>query len=195
MKIRNLLAAGFWGLIQLTVWAQQVGPPPPRHAGSAPPLAATMQFLQKELNQVGKLDFVVQVRDKEEGKATVKYSEEVSHVLADPASCTIKYHYKRSMRGDLIDDEDLSVSLKDVLGISMMTGQQHDNVVFEREKAYPSEERVRFEQFEPTLFMVVMRKAGDNEEGFSFADGKKANRVFKAMAQAVSLCGGKSGPF
>jgi hypothetical protein len=156
-------------------------------------LAETMQSIQKELNAVGKLDFVVYVHDLEEGDNTVKYSFELSGVLADPSSCTIKFHYKMWMRGEMIDDEDQAVGLKEVLGLSMLPSLQHDKLVFEREKGSPDEPQIRVQRFEPGLFMVAMRTAGDDEEAFSFVDEKAANRVATAMSRAVKLCGGKNG--
>ena len=194
MKIRNLLAAGFSGLMTFTLCAQQAAPAPHKTAGSLPTLAETMQLIQDQLNKIGKLSFVVHIQDQVEGNATVPYSTEVSNVVADAASCTIRYHWKRSMHGDVVNDEDVSLSLHDVLGLAAMSDQEHQKMLFERERSSPDEKQTNFTTFEPPLFMVVMREAGDNETGFSFADQKAANSVARAMARVVDLCGGKSGP-
>ena len=74
-----------------------------------------MQLIQKELNAVGKLSFVVHVFDKEEGNGTSRYIEELSKVVADPANCTIRYHAWVSMHGEVVHDEDDTLSLHDVL--------------------------------------------------------------------------------
>jgi hypothetical protein len=188
--MRNLLAACLFCGIAFTLSAQQPVAPLPRPADNGPSLAATMQFIQKGLNAVGKLSFVVHVFDKEEGNGTSKYIGECSKVVADPASCTIRYHSWVSAHGEVVNDEDVSFSLRDVLGLSMLTNDEHEKLIFEREKAYPDEEQTLHMKFDPQVYLVIMRTAGDNEEGFSFADKKTAERVAKAMVHAVELCGG-----
>ena len=194
MKIRNCAVAGFLGLMTFTLSAQQTAPAP-HAAGSTASLAETMQAIQNELNKVGKLNFTIHIQDKEEGNATVQYSTEIGNVVADAASCTIRYHRKRSMRGEVVNDEDVSISLRDVLGLSMMTVEQHEKAVFEREKASADEQQTAHMQFDPPMFMVVARKAGDNEEGFAFIDEKMAGRVAKALGRGVELCGGDNVPY
>jgi hypothetical protein len=194
MKIRNWAAAGFLSLTAFGLSAQQAAQAS-RATGSAPSLAETMQTIQSELNQVGRLNFVIHIEDREEGNATVQYSTEVSNAVADPASCTIRYHWKRSMRGEVVNDEDVSISLGDILGLSMMTVEQHEKAVFERERASPDEQKKGHMEFDPPMFMVVARKAGGNEEGFAFIDEKMAGRVAKALGRGVELCGGKNIPY
>jgi hypothetical protein len=40
------------------------------------------------------------------------------------------------------------------------------------------------------MFLVVERRAGNQANGFYFADEEMANRVAKALVHAVELCGG-----
>lgn len=176
-------------------FAQQPVAPPPKPAAGGPTLAATMQFIQKELNAVGKLSFVVHFYDQEEGNGISKYIEERSKVVADPATCAIRYHWWRSMHGDVVNDEDVSLSLHDVLGISMLTNDEHEKLIFEREMPSPDEKQTIHVEFDPQVYLVIMRKADDNEEGFSFVDKTQAARVAQAMGHAVELCGGKNVPF
>ena len=208
MKVRAILSALmllplFWaialpaqtqGAKPTTPSHQQAVPPPPK-AAAGPTLAETMQLIQKELNAVGKLSFVVHVFDKEEGNGTSRYIEELSKVVADPASCTIRYHAWVSMHGEVVHDEDDTLSLHDVLGLSMLTNDQHEKLIFEREKATPDEKQTYYTKFVPQIYVVVIRTAGNNEEGFSFASKKTAERVNIAMALAVELCGGKKDKF
>jgi hypothetical protein len=178
--------------ITSAVWAQQIVPPPPSQ--NAQTLAAGMQIIQKELNSVGKLTFVVAVSNADE-KGTSQISEQVSKVIADPATCTIRYHWWESISGNVVDDEDMSVSLRDVLGVSTMSAEQSWKKEAEKEGATPDELKVYYEKFDPPMFIVAMRMAGDNGEGFTFTDEKQASRVGQAVAQAVLLCGGKNQPF
>jgi hypothetical protein len=176
-------------------FAQQPAAPPPKPAAYGPSLAATMQLIQKELNAVGRLSFVVHIYDQEEGNGISKYIEERSNVVADPATCTIRYHWWKSVHGDVVNDEDVSFSLRDVLGISMLTNDEHEKLIFEREKASPDEKQTLHMKFDPQVYLVIVRKAEDNEEGFTFVNKNQANRVAKAMGHAVELCGGKNVPF
>jgi hypothetical protein len=176
-------------------FAQQPAAPSHKPVAKAPPLTVTMQLIQKELNAVGKLSFVVHIYDQEEGNGISKYIEERSNVVADPATCTIRFHWSKSVHGDVVDDEDVSFSLRDVLAISMMNIEQVEKKQYEEEKAYPEEKQTLHMKFDPQMYVVIMRKPDDNTEGFSFVDQKQATRVAKAMGHAIELCGGKNVPF
>jgi hypothetical protein len=93
------------------------------------------------------------------------------------------------------DDDDVSISLHDVLGVSTISAEQSWKKEAEKEGATPNELKVYYEKFDPPMFIVEIRMTGDDGEAFSFTDQKQASRVGQAVAQAVSLCGGKPGPF
>jgi hypothetical protein len=193
--VTPILAIG----ITSTVWAQQSTPPPAQSspvlsAQTTQQLAAEMQIIQKELNSVGKLNFAVAVSNADE-KGTSQISEQVSKVIADPATCTIRYHWWESISGNVGDDDDVSISLHDVLGVSTISAEQSWKKEAEKEGATPNELKVYYEKFDPPMFIVEIRMTGDDGEAFSFTDQKQASRVGQAVAQAVSLCGGKPGPF
>ena len=42
------------------------------------------------------------------------------------------------------------------------------------------------------MFLVVARRAGNQENGFYFADEQMGDRLAKAVVHAVELCGGGS---
>ncbi len=185
--------------ITSAVWAQQTAPPPAQSspalsAQSAQQLAAAMQAIQKELNSVGKLNFAVAVSNADE-KGTSQIIEQVSKVIADPATCTIRYHWWESMQGNVVDDDDISISLHDVLGVSTVSAEELWKKEAEKEGATPDQLKVYYEKFAPPMFIVAMRLTGDDGESFSFVDEKQAGRVGRAVAQAVKLCGGKNQPF
>jgi hypothetical protein len=177
--------------IASTAWAQQSAPPKP--AGATQPLTAAMQVIQKDLNAVGKLNFVVHINIADE-KGDSQYSEQLTKVVADPATCTIHYHWWRMMHGDVVNDEDVSLNLHSMLGVWMMSDDRYFKKVIEKEGSTP-DDKGYYEKFEPTLYIVVMRISEDDEEAFTFTDEKQAGRVGKAMTQAVKLCGGKLGPY
>lgn len=181
-------------------FAQQTTPPAPAQnapalsAQSAGQLAAAMHVIQNELNSVGKLNFAVAVSNADE-KGTSQMSEQASKVIADPATCTIRYHRWESIQGNVVDDEDMSISLHDVLGVSTMYAEESWKKEAEKEGATPDELKVYYEKFDPPMFIVAIRMTGEEGESFSFVDEKQAGRVGDAVTQAVALCGGKHNPF
>lgn len=178
--------------IASTAWAQQGAPP--ESTGSPQPLTAAMAVIQKELNSIGKLTFVVHVSNADE-KGSSTFSEQLSSVVADPATCTIHYHFWKMMHGDVVNDEDVSLNLHNMLGVWTMSAEQYFQKAVEKEGPSPDGDRGYYMKFDPTMFVVVMRMSEDDDEGFSFTDEKQADRVGKAMTQAVQLCGGETGPF
>lgn len=192
MKADHWLAVIVACGIASAAWGQPSAPPPP--AESAQQLAAAMQVIQKELNSVGKLNFVVDVSNADE-KGSSQMSEQASKVIADPATCTIHYHLWESISGKVVNDDDVSISLRDVLAISTMSSDQYLKKVAEEEGTTPEEMKGFYEKFDPPMFVVAMRMPGDDQEGFPFTDEKQAGRVGQAMVQAVKLCGGKTDPF
>jgi hypothetical protein len=195
MKTLRIIVYAFVFAASCEAFAQQSVTPPPQPAVAGPTLAATMQLIQKEMNAVGRLNFVVHIFDQEEGNGTSKYIVELSNVVADPATCAIRYHWWRSIHGDVVNNEDVSFSLRDVLGLSMMNNDQAEKKQYEADKAYPEEKQTYHTEFVPQLYLVIMRKPEDNVEGFMFIDKKQADRVAKSMGHAVELCGGKNVPF
>jgi len=153
-----------------------------------------MQVIQKELNSVGQLNFAVAVSNADEN-GTSQMSEQISKVIADPATCTIRYHWWESIQGNVVDDDDVSISLHDVLGVSTMSAEESWKKEAEKEGATPDELKVYYEKFDPPMFIVAVRMTGDDGEAFSFTDEKQASRVGQAVVQAVLLCGGKNQPF
>jgi hypothetical protein len=193
VKVHCLVAAILACAFASTAWGQQSATPKARD--SASPLAETLQLIEKELNEIGRISFVVHVTDKEAGNATTNYSEEISKAVADPANCTIRYHWWREMHGDVTNDEDVSINLHDVLGVWMGTSGQYQKKIFDREKSSPDEKQTLLVRFDPPMFVVAVRTAEDNEDGFSFVDEKKAMHLGKSFSDAVRLCGGRNQPF
>jgi hypothetical protein len=174
-------------------WAQQSAPPP-KPAGGLQKLAQAIQVIQKELNAVGKLNFVVHIFNADE-KGDAQYSELVSKVIANPATCSIHYHWWRMMHGEVVNDEDVLLRLHDVLVVSTMSHDEYLKKVAKEEGPTPDGDMGYYEKFDPPMFMVMMRTSEDDGVAFSFTDEKQAGRVGKAMAQAVQFCGGKTGPY
>ena len=172
-------------LIGPAVAQQPVAKPQP--AVNGPTLAETMQLLQKELNAYGKVTFTVIERDEPGGPEHIsQYTFEISNVVADSASCKVRYHMSSSIKEKVISDEDLSLKLHYVLGIRVRTYVQflkeEDGIDIEN----PDDQARGYTKFNPPMIMLEPQGA----DGFVFADEAMANRIAKVLTHAVELCGG-----
>jgi hypothetical protein len=154
-----------------------------------------MQVIQKELNAVGKLSYMAYVSNADE-KGSSHVMIVYSNVVADPASCTIRYHWWRSMHGTVVNDEDVSLNLRDVKGVWAMSSVEALRKVAEKEGTVEEDRKYGYyERFAPPTYLVALRMSNDDEDGFEFIDQAQSQRVGKAVAQAVKLCGGKLGEY
>jgi hypothetical protein len=192
MKANGWLAVILACGITSAAWGQQNVPPQP--VGGAQSLESAMQAIQKELNTVGRLNFVVHIFNAEE-KGDPPYSEQLTKVVADPATCTIHYHWWRMMHGEVVNDEDVSLKLHDVVIVATMSHDEYLKKLAKEEGPTPDGDMGYYEKFDPPLFMVMVQISDEDGAAFSFTDAKQAGRVGKAMTQAVKLCGGKTGPY
>jgi hypothetical protein len=175
-------------------FAQQPVAPPSKPAASGPSLAETMQLIQKELNAVGKTNFMVNTRDEQGGPDHIaQYTTEISNVVADSASCTVRYHWKSSTPDQVMDEGDFSLNLHDVQSVRVMTYVQYVREV-DGEDTEHTDPKDWYTKYNPPIIMLVPQLARDKtgEYGFIFADEEIANRIAKVLTHAVELCGGGS---
>jgi hypothetical protein len=173
--------------------AQQPVAPPSKPAASGPSLAETMQLIQKELNAFGKSNFTVITRDELGGPNLIaQFTTEISNVVADSASCTVRYHWKSSTKDQVSDDKDFSLNLHDVQGIKVMTYVQYLKEVEGEDIGDPHDQTAWYTKFNPPMLILYPQVAGDlnGQYGFIFADEEIANRIAKVLTHAVELCGG-----
>jgi hypothetical protein len=209
MKVKSWLASIFLIAITTAAWGQQSTAPAPAapqpvaaqpvapKPAAAQSLPAVMQQIQTELNKVGKLSFVVSVSNADE-KGTSNVLVENSNVVADPASCTIRYHWWSSIHGAVVNDDDVSLSLRDAKGVWTMSNDELLKKQIAKEGTPADQTKGFYQRYVPAMYMVLIRIGNDDDNdggGFSFTDQKQAQRVGKAVAQAVKLCGGALGPF
>jgi hypothetical protein len=176
-----------------TAFAQQPVAPTPK-TGKVLSLAETMQLLQKELNAFGKSNFTVITRDELGGPDHIApYTSEISHVVADSASCTVRYHWKSSSPDNVnvLEDSDFSLNLHDVQSVRVMTYVQYVREV-DGEDTDHTDPKDWYTKFDPPMLMLYPQVPGDKagEYGFVFADEVLANRIAKTLTRAVELCGG-----
>jgi hypothetical protein len=168
-------------------FSQQPVAPPPKPAADSPSLEATMQFIQKKLSELGTVNFAAYLHDNANGTdATDQVVIEYSNVVTDPSACRIAYHRKAVDKSDAKPmEENLSLSLRDVQDLVVMPGEQRLKKVNTASGHPTLDARV-----DPPIFVLVARKAGNQENSFIFFNEETANRVAKAMVHAVELCGG-----
>jgi hypothetical protein len=174
------------------VTAQQAPAPPPRPADNDPSLAVTMQFIQEKLSRLGVVNYAAYNHDNSDGTDwTTSFRTEDTNVTADPATCRISYHEKRIKDGDVTSDKDFLFNLSEIQDVVIIPREQMLKKV-NTKAGHPSWDA----RIDPPVFMLVVRKAEDTEWYFYFFDEDLANRVAKAMAHGVELCGGgKKSPF
>ncbi|MGB6855413.1 MAG: hypothetical protein WBE03_00905 [Terracidiphilus sp.] len=176
------------GIVGVAPQAQPVATQP---TDSEPTLAATMQFIQDKLNERGALKFAVHTHDNADGKdSTDQYINETSNLIVDPTSCNISYHRTHKKNGAVEADADVSFSLHNVQDVVVTTAEQSWKLSYSS-AGHPTWDA----KIDPPMFQVVVRKAGNQGNGFYFTDEEMANRVAKALRHAVELCGGNREPF
>ena len=170
--------------------AQQAVPPPPQPA-SGPTIEKTMQFIQENAAE-GKLTYTAFVTDASQQGVewSNKFTVEMSNLVADPAACRITYHWRAEENGKPIDDADYSLALKDVKEIVVLSQDQNQNQVDNRNGHPDWNSRIS-----PTLFTLIAKRPKGLVNVFLFSDEEMANRVAKAMVHAVELCGGGKDAF
>jgi hypothetical protein len=190
--MKNILRAVFVVCSALLMsgpaFSQQPVAPPPKPAADGPSLADTMQFIQAKLSERGRINFAVYTHDNADGKDYIdQYSTEATSIVADPVACTISYHRNVKRNGAAFAEGSVSFSLRDVQDLAVMPLEQ------EFKRAYAAAGHPTWDpRVDPSMFLVMARKAASPGNGFYFLTEEMANRVAKAMVHAVELCGGGS---
>jgi hypothetical protein len=159
---------------------QQAVLPPPKPTDSGPSLAATMQFLQEKLNDIGKVSYVMFIHNTTtEEDFTATKTDEVTNVTADPNKCQIAYPYTNSEVGD-------GFLLRDVQDVVIEPFVQYLNDVM----AAAGNPNLIASSTNPPLTALLVYRPHGVVNYLPFTDPQLADRVAKAMTHAVELCGG-----
>jgi hypothetical protein len=155
-------------------------------AADGPSLAATMQFIQNKLQEYGKINFAMYTHDNADGKDFVdQVIVALSLVVADPATCRLSYHKTASANNGAPQGNDVTINLREVQNLIVMTGDAAQTKL-NAEQGHPT----RNVTVQPPIFVLAVRKAGNQENWFYLSDEEMTNRIAKAMVHAVELCGG-----
>jgi hypothetical protein len=171
-----------------TAFAQQQkkAAPSSKPADQGPSLAVTMKFIQENA-AAGKLSYTTFVSDSTQQGMEWKNSTnvEITNLVADPKTCGISFHWRAEVNGQVSDDADYSLNLKDVQDIVVLPQEQNQQKANARSGHPEWTPRV-----EPALFTLVARRPKGVENAFLFSEEEMAGRIAKAMVHAVELCGG-----
>jgi hypothetical protein len=158
-------------------------------ADNGPTLAETMQFIQENLNELGKIAFAEFVHDASSGSTfTGTVTKEISYVFVDQNQCRISYHWKTTADGNTMRDENSVFSLRDVKEIMVKPDEQYQTEML----ANNGSPTVIVTSTSPPVMVLQVRRPHGEENLFYFTDANLADRVAKAMLHAVELCGGGS---
>jgi hypothetical protein len=155
-------------------------------SSQGPSLATTMKFIQENA-AAGKLSYTTFVSDSTQQGMEWKNSSsvEITNLIADPKTCGISFHWRAEVNGQVSDDADYSLNLKDVQDIVVLPQEQNQQKMNARNGHPEWTPRV-----EPALFTLVARRPKGVENAFLFSEEDMAGRIAKAMVHAVELCGG-----
>jgi hypothetical protein len=177
-------------LLASTVANAQDIPPLAPLRGDAANLMDTMKFIEEKLP--GTVNVMYYTHNSITGVDgfPMKYSFALTQVAAYPNRCDIAFHSNidvgdtpESTRGA---EKDIDIPLKQVQEISL--GQRESVFNLARAKAGHPEQTVKID---PPVAVVVIKSApGFSGWMFNFYDDTLAERVFRALQHAVSLCGG-----
>ncbi len=172
---------------------QTTGQPPPKPAENGRSLATAMKFIQDKMNEQGKINFALYTHDNKAGSDWPVYliSIEATNVIADPATCLIRWHKKTTSDGKVGIDRDFSLSLHHVLKLELRSSMQEAKAE-DTANGHPEFDKRQ----DPPYFVVTAQSLDDAgktvETPLFFTDEDTASRVAKAMTYAVELCGGGS---
>ena len=185
--VLSVFAVCLASLCNAPAHAQTAVPSPPRPADSGPSLAVTMKFIQDKLSSLNQVNYVGYNHDNagETEDWVTRFSTVDTNVVADPSTCKISYHEKRTRDDTVTSDADFRFNLSEMRDVIVMPREQVLKKVNTR-AGHPSWDA----RIDPPVFMMVARKDENTEWSFYFFDQDLADRVAKAMVHAIELCGG-----
>jgi hypothetical protein len=157
-----------------TAWVQQ----------TPPSLDVTMKFIQDKMNAVGRLDYSISFHNSADNKNWVeRLSDELTNVVADPASCRLRFHERFVSNDKERFSGDDGFDLRKVQNVMVLSVEQD----LKRHGEHPTWER----NATPEVWSVWVECSQNKIYSLYFRDEEMAKRVARAMNHAVELCGGK----
>jgi hypothetical protein len=173
-------------LILPALRAQDV-PPPPKPTDDGPGLEVTLKFIQDKVTDEGKLSYVASVSDSSSPGTewSNQFSVRITDFVGDTSACRISFHWRAEVNGQVFEDSDNTLNLKDVRDFILLPQEQNQKRIDTR-NGHPAWDS----QIKPGLFTIVTRRPKGLENAFLFSEEDMAKRVATALKHAIELCGG-----
>jgi len=159
------------------------------NTGAGPSLDATMKFIQKELVDEGKFDYITFTSDTRSSDTIQhEFVDQMSAVMADPQACGLRYHRFTSVDGGGVFDQDAAMDFRGVKNVQVMPNEAVDTET----NARGGNPNLIVTSTSPPIHVVMVRNSGNKGGYLLFHYREDADRVAKAIVHAVELCGGGS---
>jgi hypothetical protein len=146
-----------------------------------------MRCIEEAVNSVGPVAYTVHGHDSSNGDDWKnRFSDQATSVVANPSACRINYRWRTTRDGQVLMDAGVGVLLRDVQRVDVLTRLRYFN---EQNVAigHPSWTA----EVDPVVFVVRVQRPAHVENHFIFLNEETANKVAKALTQAVKLCSGQ----
>jgi hypothetical protein len=161
-------------------------PPPPKPKDDGPSLEVTMKFIEDKLNSIGPVTYIAYNHDNVAGNDwTTKFRSELTNARANVAACRIDFHWRATRDDQVLQDMDGWFPLKAVDEVTVKTREQ-DLKELDAKAGHPE----WTSRVDPPAFVVAIVLKSNGAPSFVLYDESLANRIAKAMVNAVELCGG-----
>jgi hypothetical protein len=182
MKALRVILSILMGTMFSTAFAQQSATP---SSGDGASLTTTMQFIQDQMNEQGRIDYTLHTHDNAQGTDWPVYQIgiEPSHAVADAAGCRITWHKRLFRDGKMLLEKDITLDLRSVVKVEVRTSIQEAKAE-DTANGHPEFDKRQ----DPPYFVVV--PVGTESAGTQIfvSTEDRANRIAKALRRAVMLC-------
>ena len=182
MKTLRVILSILMGTMFATAFAQQAAAPA---SGDGASLAATMQFIQDQMNEQGRIDYTLRTHDNAEGTDWPVYQIgiEPSQAVADAVGCRITWHKRLFRDGKMLLEKDISLDLRSVVKVEVRTSVQESKAEDTANGNTQYDKRQ-----DPPYFAVVPVGTEKASTQIFISTEDRANRIAKAVRRAVLLC-------
>jgi hypothetical protein len=155
-------------------------------ASGGPTLAQTLDFIRSKLSQEGKISYAGFTHDASDNSDWVnQFQVEASNVSADPASCSINYHWTTAVDGKSNQDFDTAFEFAKLDRIAL-SSMEADVEQISSKQGHPT----WTSKINPSIWVVTATNVDGSQRVVDFRDQALAERVVSAMNHGMKLCGG-----
>jgi hypothetical protein len=152
-------------------------------------LAQSMQFVANTVSSLGAVSFTGAVHDSSNNTGwTYSRAVTISNFRADPASCTLYFHFSEVTPGNPPTEKDGWIPFHQVQQTKVMTLDQEVNEITAKQ-GHPT----WLVTHSPEIYVVSAVRPDGTTNDLDFYDLAMAQRVAVAVRRATQLCGGGLG--